>query len=189
VVGLWKDPVRGLREIPLEPGAQGVLVTLCGDRAARRTADGRHPVDNVTEYFAVNIFQVRVGPAKSPLSNSQPAPVDPRPLENDELTILTGWAQALAEALVYDPECVEALLADAHGNTPWRAKLGIPELSPQLSQAIYFVSQAVRGASQNGNLTLEALRTSLREDRSAEDALDRLARRVMRSTLEQVITR
>src|SRR5262249_14495485 len=33
VVALWKDPVRGTREIPLEPGAQGVLLTICGDRA------------------------------------------------------------------------------------------------------------------------------------------------------------
>jgi ferredoxin-NADP reductase len=29
----------------------------------------------------------------------------------------SGWAQALAEALVYEPECVEALLADAQGST------------------------------------------------------------------------
>src|SRR5215472_110884 len=50
VIGLWKDPVRGLREIPLEPGAQGVLLTVCGDRTTRRSADGRYPVDNVTEY-------------------------------------------------------------------------------------------------------------------------------------------
>jgi len=68
----------------------------------------------------------RVGPARSPLSNLQPTPVASSALESDELTILTGWAQALAEALVYDPECVEALLADAQGNSPWRAKLGIP---------------------------------------------------------------
>jgi len=103
VVGLWKDPVRGLREIPLEPGAQGVLLTLCGDRVTRRSADGRYPVDNVTEYFAVSVFQVRDGPAKSSLTDLQPTRLAPRALENDGLTILTGWAQALAEALLYDP--------------------------------------------------------------------------------------
>ena len=53
MVALRKDPVRGLREIPLEADAQGVLLTLCGDRATRRSADGRCPVDNVTEYFDV----------------------------------------------------------------------------------------------------------------------------------------
>jgi hypothetical protein len=64
VIGLWKDPVRGLREIQLEPGAQGVLLTSRGDRATRRSADGRHPVDNVTEYFDVAIYQVRAGPTR-----------------------------------------------------------------------------------------------------------------------------
>jgi hypothetical protein len=105
------------------------------------------------------------------------------------MTILTGWAQALAEALVHDPECVEALLADAQGNTEWRAKLGLPEPSSQLSQAIYFLSQTVRAiTSQNGNFTLDGLQTSLLADPPAEDSLDRLARRVLRSTLAQVRT-
>jgi hypothetical protein len=188
VVGLWKDPVRGLREISLEPGAQAVLLTACSNRAIRRSADGRHPVENMTEYFAVNVFQVRAGPAKPSLSDLQPPLVAPRALESDELTILTGWAQALAEALVYDPDCVEALLADARGNTQWRAKLGIPEPSPQLSQAIHFVSQAVRGSSENGKLNLDVLHISLLDDRLGEYALDRLARGVLRSTLEQVRT-
>ena len=107
--------------------------------------------------------------------------------KNDELSILTGWGQALAEALVYDRERVEALLADSQGNSPWRAELGIPDPSPQLSKAIYFIGQAVRAvASLNGDLTLNAVHISLLEDGSAEDALDRLARRVLRSTLEQV---
>jgi hypothetical protein len=139
----------------------------------------------VTEYFAVNVFQVRAGSGKPPLSNSETTPLAPRALENDELTILTGWAQALAEALVYDPECVEALLADAQENIQWRAKLGIPEPSLQLSQAIDFLNQAVRSvASQNGNFSFDALQISLLEDRPALDALERLARRVLRSTLQ-----
>jgi hypothetical protein len=47
VVGLWKDPVRGIREVPLEAGAQGVLLTICGDRALRRTADSRPSIDKL----------------------------------------------------------------------------------------------------------------------------------------------
>jgi hypothetical protein len=189
VVGLCKDPVFGLREIPLEPGAQGVLVTVAGDRAIRRTSDGRHPVDNLTEYFGVNIYQVRVDPSKSPLPNFQSTRLAPSALENDELTVLTGWAQALAEALVYDPECVEALLIEAQGNSPWRTELGIPEPSPQLGQAIYFISQAVRAvAPLNGELTFHALHISCLDEKTAEGAVDRLARRVLRSTLEQVRT-
>ena len=147
-------------------------------------------MDNVTEYFDVAVHQVRAAPAKSPVSNFQPITLAPRELESEELTILTGWAQALSEALVYDPDCVERLLADAQGKTPWRAELGLSEPSPQLSQAIYFVSKTVGAiASQNGNFTLDGLYTSLLEDRLAEDALDRLARRVLRSALEQVRTR
>jgi hypothetical protein len=99
------------------------------------------------------------------------------------------YDQALAEALVNDPECIEGLLADAQGNTQWRAELGIPEPSSRLSQAIYFLSQAVRAiTSQNGNLTLDRLHAALLEDRPGEDTLERLARRVLRSTLEQVRT-
>ena len=189
VVGLWKDPLRGVREIPLEPGAQGVLLTVCGGRAPRRSSDGRHPVDNVTECFDVAVHQVRVGPTESPLSNFQPTSLAPSVLGNDELTIRTGWAQALAETLVHDPESVEALLVDAQGKTQWRARLGLPEPSSQLSQAIYFLSKAVHAiASQNSNFILDGLHTSLLEDRPAQDALDRLARRVLRSTLEQVRT-
>ena len=70
VVALWKDPVRGLREIRLESGAQGVLLTLCGSRTTRRSADGRHPIDDATEYFDVAVHQVRAGSAGAAPSHS-----------------------------------------------------------------------------------------------------------------------
>src|SRR6185437_1227029 len=59
IVALWKDPERGFREIPLEPGAQAVLLTACGSRATRRTADGRWPVDTGTHYFGAAVHQIR----------------------------------------------------------------------------------------------------------------------------------
>ncbi|MCU1253514.1 MAG: hypothetical protein JWQ49_6543 [Edaphobacter sp.] len=37
IVAMWKDPVRGVREIPLESGAESILLTVCSDRATRRT--------------------------------------------------------------------------------------------------------------------------------------------------------
>ena len=58
VVGLWKDHVRGTREIPLEAGAHGILMTICGDRAPRRTADSRPPIDNAIHYFDVSVQQI-----------------------------------------------------------------------------------------------------------------------------------
>src|SRR5262249_46515385 len=68
IVGLWKDPVQGIREIPLEAGAQGILLTACGSRTCSRTADGRLPMNNVTTYFEVAISQVRASSVPSGLS-------------------------------------------------------------------------------------------------------------------------
>jgi hypothetical protein len=189
-IALWKDPVRGIREIPLEAGAQGVLLTVCGGRASRRTADGRRPVDNVTHYFDVAVCQIRASSAGTESSNSWSGTPTPRVLEADELTILTGWAEALAEVLAYAPECVEALLADARAGVPWRAALRIPEPSQRLSEATGILGQAVRAAmSPSGVPTLDALNVWSREDRPGEHRLETLVRRVLRSTLEQLRTR
>jgi hypothetical protein len=187
VVGLWKDPVRGIREVPLEAGAQGVLLTLCGDRATRRCADGRMPVDNVTRWFDVAVHQVRATSVSSGSSNNSlygtPAP---RLLEADELTVVTSWAEAVAEALAYAPNCLEALLANARPTASWRAALRIPEPSQQVSEAINFIAGAVRACTPPGGApTLDALMDSLRDVRPGEQRLDTLARRVLRSTLEQ----
>jgi hypothetical protein len=59
IVALWKDPVMGVREIPLEDGAHGMLLTATADLAMRRSGDGRPPVENCTEFFEVGIYQVR----------------------------------------------------------------------------------------------------------------------------------
>ena len=62
MIALWKDPSRGVREIPLEEGAHAVLLTVCMDRATRRSADGRIPVENGTACFDVAVHQVRASP-------------------------------------------------------------------------------------------------------------------------------
>lgn len=190
VVALWKDPVRGLREIPLEDGAQGILLTLSGDRATRRSADGRLPVDNVTDYFDVAVHQVRAGSAGSRSSNPQSGPLAPRALEPEELTILTGWAQALAESLMYAPECVDVLLDNARAGAPWRDTFQIPGPSPQLNQAIYSLRHAVRAVSlSEGGPTLELLHNSSAEAQPEQPELEMLVYRVLQSMLEQVRTR
>ena len=190
VVALWKDPVRGLREIPLEAGAQGILLTLSGDRATRRSADGRCPVDNVTDYFDVAVHQVRASSAGSRSSSSQSGAQAPRVLEADELTILTSWAQALAEALTYAPECVDVLLANAQAGAPWRETFQIAEPSVQLSQAIYFLIRAVRAVSlSEGEPALELLQSSSVEGQREQLGLEMLVFRVLQSMLEQLRTR
>lgn len=190
VVGLWKDPVRGTREVPLEAGAHGILMTICGDRALRRTADSRQPIDNAIHYFDVAVQQIHAATARSESQPFQIAPPLPRALEVDELTILTGWAQAVAETLAYAPERAPGLLADAHPGAPWRTALKIAEPSPQLSEAIDIIDQIVRaGAPPGGQPTFDATIAAAGEDRPGEAELTGLVRRVLRSTLEQRRTR
>jgi hypothetical protein len=113
VVALCKDPVRGTREIQLEAGAQGILLTVCGDYTSRLSADGRRPVDNVTHYFDVAVHQVRAASTGVPASTPRSATRVPRVLETEDLSVLTGWAQAVAEAMAFAPASLDALLAAA----------------------------------------------------------------------------
>jgi hypothetical protein len=190
VVGLLKDPVRGVREIPLEAGAQGVLLTVCGARTSRRTADGRWPIDNVTTYFDVAVSQVRASSVGNAPSNSTSGTPAPRLLESEELTILTGWAEAVAEMFVCAPEQVDDVLADAGEGSSWRAALGIAEPSPQLGKAIHSLARAIRSVASKGRApNLDVLGFSCQEDKRDEDGLDRLASQVLRTTLEQLRTR
>ena len=188
VVALCKSPARGFREIPLESGAEGVLLTVCGDCATRHSIDGRRPIDNMTEYFDAAVYQVRASAAGSPLPAAESAADAQRVIEGDDLTILTGWAQALAEALAYAPECVESLLADARGTTPWRAMLGIPEPSRRLDDALRFLERAVLVDAAIPPI-VEAVLMSCCEPRLTEDGLDAFVRRVLRSAIEQVRAR
>ena len=190
VIALWKDPARGTREISLEPGAQGVLLTVCGARATRRSADGRWPVESGTHYFDVAVHQIRASDARSESPNSRSGSPTPRVIEVDDLTILTGWAEAVAEALAYTPARAQAVLADARPGAPWRPDLGIAEPSPRLSDAIDSIERALSAAMPAGGApSLDALLLAVRDGQPGESALDGLARSVLRSTLEQLCTR
>lgn len=189
VIALWKDPVRGVREIPLEHGAQGVLLTVCGDRATRRSADGRRPIDNVAEHFDVAVYQVQAAAVSKPRS-FQPSTPAPRLLEVDELTILTGWAQALAEVLAYEPQYVPLLLADAEAGAAWRVAFNLPQPSFRLNEALRIMVHIVSEAIGIGTVpAIEALHLSCRDARSTKHGLDGLVRRVLWATLEQLRTR
>src|SRR5262249_62406537 len=93
VIALWKDPASGVREIPLQPGAHGVLLTVCMDRATRRSADGRRPVDNGTYCFDVALHQITAAGAGTEPPGPRTGSLTPRLLETDDLTVLTGWAE------------------------------------------------------------------------------------------------
>lgn len=185
VIALWKDPVRGFRQIPLESGAQGVLLTVCGGRATRRTADGRWPIDNASEYFDVATFQVRVGGSEARLSDSRSEPLAPPALDTEEVTILTGWAEAVAEAMAHAPERIELLMADAKGGAPWRAALRLKDPSQRLSEAIDILGRVVPKVASSGT-TFDSVIRSCQELRPPGEAgLESLVRRVLRSTLDQ----
>ncbi len=102
-----------MREIPLEPGAYGVLLTVSMDRATRYSADLRQPVDNSTACYPVAEYQVRAstsGTATPPSPSSAPTtPV----LALHELSMLTAWAEGVSEAAAYAPERIDLLLAAA----------------------------------------------------------------------------
>jgi hypothetical protein len=189
VVALWKGPGQQAREIPLQPGAQGILLSAVTSRATWRSFDGRRPAENGSKFSDVTIHQIRAaaagtGPPQSP-AGSPPWPL----LTADELTILTSWAEAAAEALAFAPERIEAVTADAQTGAPWRAELRIREPSPPLRQAINDISRAARtAAATGGNPPLEPIPGAARESQPDQAASDRLARAVLRSALEQCQT-
>src|SRR5262245_37569021 len=190
VIALWKDPVRGSREIALEPGAQGVLLTASADVTTRQSGDGRRPIDNCTEFFDVSVYQVRAGKPVSRPTTSRPASGQTAPaLEVEELTVLTSWAEAVAEAASAKPEHVDGVLADAMPGASWRDELGLPEPSTRLGRALAALRRLVQGtAREDAKPTLAAILAAVVEQQPG-DELEWVAHRVMRSTLEQRQTR
>ena len=190
IIALWRDSERGFREIPLESGAYGVVLTVCMDRATRRSADGRRPIDNGTRCFDVAVHQVRASNTGSQPAPSRAGMPAQHLLELEELTILTGWAEAAAEALAHAPERASALLSEARAGAGWRRALGLTEPSQQLDAAIDSMGKAVHTASQPGNpRTLEALATAFRENVPGEQDLDGLVRCVLLAMIEERSTR
>lgn len=189
VVALWKDPVRGIREVPLEDGAQGVVLTICGDRALRRTADSREPIDNSIHYFDVAVHQIRAATTPSEYQLAQSDSLLPPELDVEDLTVLTGWAQAVAEILAYAPQRVFDLSAHARAGTGWRTALRIAEPSPKLDEALDILNRVVRAAAPpGGEVGLDELISGVGEA-SGESDLATLVLGVLRSTLEQRRTR
>ncbi len=171
VVALWKDPTRGIREIPLDDGAHGVLLTAAVDLATRHSADGRWPTDDTTHLRVVGVHQVRAENAPTAATPAMaPAPGRAIGLDEGELTVLSSWADALAEARAVDAsDQVDAVLADAAAGAAWRAAFGLEQPSTSLATAL----QELAGAT-----------VPAEEAAGAEDSIAHLVRRVMRSAAE-----
>jgi hypothetical protein len=184
VVALWKDPVVGLQEIELEPGAQGILVTADFDRSIRRSADGRMPVHNTADLHITGIKQVRAS-TTGPASLAGAADVEEGPhLQTSELTVLSSWSEAVVEAVVMAPESVEDVLANAAAGgtgSTWRAGLKLEQPAGQLAAALDGMIRIVRSAKvRDEALSLEGLLAALSSPEVANDPSTRLASAVMR---------
>src|SRR5262249_12685527 len=160
-----------------------ILLTCSAGRTTRRCIDGRRPVENCTEYFDVGVHQVRAASTGSGSPLSRSGTLIPPALEVLDITVLTSWAEAVAETLAFGPERVEAAIADASAGAPWRAGLGVAELSPRLGEALAIMGRFVRAATgEGGHPTLDSLLVVLAASRPGEGRLDGLIRRVLRTT-------
>ena len=111
-------------------------------------------------------------------------------LSEDDLTILTGWAEAVAEAAAYAPERIAGILAEADGGRAWRAALGLPDPSVRLTKAFNLLKKRVRGLTPPGEApTIEQLLKAASKARPGEREFERLVRRVLLATLEERRTR
>jgi hypothetical protein len=190
VIALWKDPSRGVREIPLEQGAHAVLLTLCTDRASRRSADGRIPVDNGINCFDVAVHQVRASPTGLHSPRPPATEAAPHVLELEDLSVLTAWAEAVAEAVSHAPERAAEVLAACRPGAPWRTAMGLPEPSARLAAAIESMQQTVGALDvADDEPTSDALLAAAAQDPADDNPLDSLVRRVLLAMLEERRTR
>jgi hypothetical protein len=182
VVSLWKDPVRGLREIPLDVDAHAVLIHIQIGRTTRRSADGRHPIANVADVRAEGVRQIRAFDREDHTGVATPeAPDDHEPVvsfEAVELTILTGWAEAVAEALAASPDQLNTILDDARAGAPWRRPLGVAEPSANLASALEDLARMI----VPGTPTVEAVLAAMDDGPHGGD-YGHLVRAVLRSKL------
>ena len=190
VVALWKSQGQETREIPLEPGAQGILLSACARPAVRRSYDGRRPGHNGSELFDVSVHQIRAsGPGTR--APHLPSGLPSRPiLTGDDLTILTSWAEAMAEALAFAPGRIKALADDAQAGALWRTELRICEPSPPLHHALGALSQASRTAAvADSDSPLDTALLAVCDSQPGKPPLDRLACTVLNSAVQQRQTR
>ena len=94
-----------------------------------------------------------------------------------DLTILTCWAEAVAEALAASPDQLTTILDDARAGAPWRQQFGVAEPSADLASALEDLTRVVSGTP-----TVEVVLAAM-EERSRGGDYGHLVRAVLRSKL------
>jgi hypothetical protein len=114
----------------------------------------------------------------------------PHVLDRDDLSVLTGSAEGVVEAVSYAPERTPEVLADGRPGARWRNAMGLSEPSARLGAAIESMERAL-GALEvaDGEPTWDALLAATAQDPHDEEPLDSLVRRVLLAMLEERRTR
>ena len=134
--------------------------------------------------------QIRASNTRSQPAPSRAGAPAQHLLDVEELTVLTAWGEAAAEALAHAPERASAVFSEARAGATWRQALGLTEPSQQVDAAIDRMDKAVHAALQPGNpRTLEQLAGALRANMAGEQDLDGLVRRVLVAMIEERGTR
>ncbi len=186
VVALWKSPGQPPREVPLDPGAHAILLSATVGPAIRRSFDGRRPGHDGSAFSDVSVHQIQASGSGKQAPYAHVAPPRRLTLTGDELTILTSWAEAIADALAFEPASIDALAADAHSGASWRNELRICEPSGPLRFSIRSMVQIARTAVAAGGMApLDSAVLAADGCGPGESALEGVARSVLRSALRQ----
>lgn len=199
VIAMWKDPTRGVREISLDSGSHGVLLTAVHGRAPRYAADGRAPADDATDLFVAGVHQLRGG--ASPGGRGGPGAVSDPPAGDDaldtaELGVLWSWAEAVARASRSDGQTaadgsgeagarVGRVLTEAQAGAAWRSTLRLPEPSSRLAAALGTLDRITRDALAQAQVVAPGALLGAVESQAPEPAHpERLVRHLLRTAFD-----
>jgi hypothetical protein len=200
MIAMWKDPIRGLREIECEPRSQGVLLTVELDRSARHAADGRAPVDDVADFHLAGVHQLAAQPSMSgkpaqraeAVAREDPAVSAEPGLTAAELSVLSVWAQAIATTMAAGGHVGDVLVQAARG-ARWRSEAGTVEPSDALRAAIDELGRAAAaglGAAAGlpaGQRSVRAMQDAVAAAAVPSDPVSALACTVLASKLDAVV--
>ncbi len=197
VVAMWKDPVRGMREIALEGGSEGVLLKAVIARSPRYAADSRRPADDATDFYVAGVQQVKARPGSATAPHDPPPAREHIAIDELELSILSSWVEGVADGVASvlggDGDASAAreaaaakasqVLAVGSPGAPWRKDLGLPEPSDRLGEALATLGRLARTSlAATDDLTVDGVLAALR---GAElDPVDHLVSMLYRSALD-----